>query len=116
MGVTRMYDWLFADQMFRRNERGETVFYPNGPAGRGYLVPPEREPEVRSGVRRLSLVSLIGTLVVIVLVPRTVEWWLAVTIPLTWFIAGALVALVIGFGLTMRALSRLTAGLAPASP
>jgi hypothetical protein len=28
MTVTRIFDWLFVDQLFRTNERGEAIFRP----------------------------------------------------------------------------------------
>ena len=114
MSVTSIFDALFVNQLFRTDARGETVFYPNGAAARGYLVPAEREAGVRSGVRRLALIGLVGVMVFVVLLPRMLEAWMGMTIPLGWFIAYALVATVIGVGAIINALSRLTAGLAPA--
>ena len=114
MSVTSMFDTLFVNQLFRANARGETVFYPNGAATRGYLVPPEREAGVRSGVRRLALIALIGSIVLAVILPRTFEASMGVTIPLGWFIAYALIAFSVAFGAIIYALSRLTEGLAPA--
>jgi drug/metabolite transporter (DMT)-like permease len=115
MTVTSIFDALFVNQLFRTSERGETVFYPNGRAARGYLVPAEREASVKSGVRRLALAALIGAIVFAVVLPRTIEAWMDMTIPLGWFIAYALVAFSIAFGAIIYALSRLTAGLAPVS-
>ena len=114
MSVTSIFDALFVDQLFRTNERGETVFYPNGAVARGYLVPAEREASVRSGVRRLALIALVGAIVFAVILPRMIEAWLGMTIPLGWFIAYALVAFSVAFGAIIYALSRLTAGLEPA--
>jgi hypothetical protein len=114
MAVTRMFDAMFVNQLFHTNARGETVFYPNGWAARGYLVPAAREASVRSGVRRLALTALSGVLVFVVLVPRAIEAWLGITLPLGWFIGGVAVATVIGVAAIIRALARLTAGLAPA--
>ena len=113
MAVTRMFDAVFVNQLFHTNARGETVFYPNGRAARGYLVPAAREASVRSGVRRLALMALIGVLVFVVLVPRAIEAWLGITLPLGWFIGGVVVATVIGVAAIIQALARLTAGLAP---
>ena len=113
MAVTSLFDALFVNQLFGTDARGETVFYPNGRAARGYLVPPEREAGVRSGVRRLVLVALSGAIVFAVLLPRALEAWLDFTLPLGWFIAYAAVATVIGVAAIIYALSRLTAGLAP---
>ncbi len=114
MSVTSIFDALFVNQLFRTNVRGETVFYPNGAGARGYLVPAEREASVRSGVRRLALIALVGAIVLAVVLPRTLEAWMGVTIPLGWFIGYALVATVIGVGAIIHALSRLTERLAPA--
>ena len=114
MSVTSIFDALFVNQLFRTNARGETVFYPNGVAARGYLVPAEREAGVRSGVRRLALIALVGALVFAVILPRMIEAWMGMTIPLGWFIAYALVAFSVAFGAIIYALSRLTAGLEPA--
>ena len=114
MSVTRIFDALFVNQLFRTNARGETVFYPNGAAARGYLVPREREASVRSGMRRLAFVALVGAILLAVVLPRTLEAWMGVTIPLSWFITYALVAFALAFGAIMYALSRLTEGLPPA--
>ena len=92
MGVTSIFDALFVNQLFGTNARGETVFYPNGRAARGYLVPAEREAGVRSGMRRLALAALIGAIVFAVVLPRSIEAWVGMTMPLGWFIAYALVA------------------------
>ena len=115
MAVTSMFDAVFVNQLFRTSERGETVFYPNGPAARGYLVPAELEASVKSGVRRLALITLVGAIVLAVVLPRTIESWMGMTMPLGWFIAYALVALAVAFVAIMRALSRLTVGLEPVS-
>ena len=111
MAVTRMFDALFVNQLFGTNARGETVFYPNGRAARGYLVPAEREADVKSGVRRLALNTLVGAILLAVVLPRTIEAWLGMTMPLGWFIAYALVAFSVAFGAIIYALSRLTVGL-----
>lgn len=115
MGVTSMFDALFVNQLFGTDARGETVFYPNGRAARGYLVPPEREAGVRSGVRRLALAALIGAIVFAVVLPRSIEAWVGMTMPLGWFIAYALVAFSVAFGAIIYVLSRLTVGLQPVS-
>ena len=115
MTVTGIFDALFVNQLFGTNERGETIYYPNGPAARGYLVPPEREPSVRSGLRRLVLIALMGAIVLAVLLPRMIEAWMGMTMPLGWFIAYCLVAFPIAVGAIIFALSRLAAGLEPVS-
>jgi hypothetical protein len=52
--------------------------------------------------------------VLAVVLPRTIEAWMGVTIPLGWFIGYVAVATVIGVGAVIYVLSRLTEGLAPA--
>lgn len=116
MGVMTIFDWLFVDQLFHKNERGETIFYPNGLLARGYLVPREREPSVRSGMRRLVLAAFIGALVLVVVVPRVIETWLGFTLPLSWFVGGAAVVTVVGVAAIIYCLSRLAAGLEPVPP
>ena len=115
MAVMRVVDWLFVNHLFRTTNRGQTIFYPNGFAARGYLVPPDRETGVRSGVRRLTLIALIGALTLAVLVPRLIEWWFDINIPPFWFIGGAVATVVVFFAAIIRSLSRLTAGLEPSS-
>ena len=46
-GLTGIFDDIYVKQLFQKNERGETVFYPFGLIGRGYLLPKEREADVR---------------------------------------------------------------------
>ena len=116
MPLMRIFDWLFVNQLFGKNERGETVYYPHGLGGTGYLVPPEREASVRARVRWLALVALVGAFVLVVLVPRAIESWLGYTLPLPWFIGGALVAVVVIVGAIITRLSRLAAGLEPVTP
>jgi len=115
MPITQMFDWLFVNQLFHTNARGETIFYPNGVTGRGFLVPPEREGRVRSGVRRLAVLAPAGTFALVVLVPRLIEAWWGFTLPLPWFIGGAAVALVVIVAAIIMQLARLTAGLEPVS-
>jgi hypothetical protein len=111
--MMRIFDWLFVNQLFRTTERGDAVFYPNGVTGRGYLLPPSREAEVRGGVRRLVLLALASVLAVVVIAPRLIEGWMGAAIPLGWFVGGALAVLVIETALIIRALARLTEGLEP---
>ncbi len=112
--MLRLFDALFVNQLFRTDGRGGTVFYPNGLAARGYLVPAEREAGVKSGVRWLAVGALVGAMMLTVVLPRSIEAWMGMPIPLGWFIAYALVAFVVAFGVIIHALSRLTAGLEPA--
>lgn len=60
MGLTRIFDGLYVDQMFQKNERGEVIFYPSGLMGHGYLLPAEREAAMRQSMRRLMAFSLAG--------------------------------------------------------
>ena len=113
--MLRLFDMLFVNQLFGTDAGGETVFYPNGRGARGYLVPAEREAAVKSGVRRLALVTLVGAIVLAVVLPRAIEAWLGMTMPLGWFIAYAVVAFSAAFGAIIYTLSRLTVGLAPVS-
>jgi hypothetical protein len=114
MPVARIFDWLFIDQLFHKSERGETIFAPYGQAAGAYLVPPEREASVRAGVRRLALFAPIGAMMLAVLLPRLIEWWWVIVLPTCWVAGGTLLALPVAFGAVIYALSRLTAGLAPA--
>lgn len=115
MTVTGIFDALFIDQLFRTNDRGATIFYPNGLMTRGYVVPPEREAGVKSGVRLLVLIAFAGAIVFAVLLPRMLEAWLGFTLPLGWFIAYVLIALPIAVAAIIHFLSRLTVGLEPAA-
>lgn len=113
--MMRIFDWLFVDQLLHTNERGETVYYPHGQTARGYVVPPERERSLRNGLRWLVVVSQVGVLALIVLVPRLIESWLGFEIPLPWFLGGALATAVIIIAAIIYWLRRLTVGLAPVS-
>ncbi len=111
--MLRIFDAVFVNQLFRANERGAMVFYPNGVTGGGFLVPLAREPGLRAGVRWLTFSSLVWVLVAVVLVPRAVESWLGFTLPLPWFVAGAGVVTVATVAVIIRVLARLTVGLEP---
>jgi len=56
--ITGIFDGLYVDQLFHKNERGETIYYPFGLMGRGYLLPSDREAQVRRATRRLTFFSL----------------------------------------------------------
>ncbi len=56
--MLKIFDGLYVDQLFQRNERGETVYYPFGLMGRGYLVSAAREQDVRVGTRWIMLLSI----------------------------------------------------------
>lgn len=111
MSIAGIFDALFVNQLFRTTAQGETIYHPNGVTGRGYLVPPEREAGVRSGVRWLVLFTLVGVNVLLVIVPRLIESWLGYELPLPWFIGGVLVATVVMVAAIIRCLSRLATGL-----
>lgn len=116
MPLMRIFDAVFINQLLGTNARGETVYYPNGSRARGYLVPPTREPDVRSRLRWLVVVSQLATLALVVVLPRMLEARLGFEIPLSWFIVGAVVAvLIIGIAI-VRGLSRIATGLEPVSP
>lgn len=123
MGVLSLFDAMFVNQLFgkggstdaRLRQEGETIFYPYGLTAGGYLVPPEREPGLRSALRWLVAAAMFGSVVFAVVVPRLIEHWLGFEIPLPWFIGGAAVAVVIAFFAIMRCLKRLTVGLEPVS-
>jgi hypothetical protein len=57
--LTGIFDDIYVKQLFQKNERGETVFYPFGLIGRGYLLPKDREADLRRATRLLTLASLI---------------------------------------------------------
>lgn len=115
MTVMGIFDAMFVNQLFGRSAGGETVYYPNGPSARGYLVPPDREPGLRSALRQLVVLALFGAPVLAVIVTRLVEGWLGFELPLAWFVGGVVVAGVLGVVAIIRALARLTDGLTPAS-
>jgi hypothetical protein len=71
--MQKFFDGLYGDQLFHKNERGETIFYPFGLMGRGYLLPAEREAAVRGSMRRLTLVSLIGGVALALLATRILD-------------------------------------------
>lgn len=60
MSLKRIFDGLYVDQLFQRNERGETIFYPFGLMGRAYRVPEAREAELRQAMRWLMLTALVS--------------------------------------------------------
>lgn len=69
MGLRNIFDGLYVDQLIQKNERGESVIYPHGLAGHGYVLPPERVEAVRTKMRRLMLLAvatgLVGSFVVL---------------------------------------------------
>lgn len=111
-GMVRIFDGLYVDQLFQKNERGETVFYPYGLLGRGYLLPAEREASIRQRMRLIMLAALVIGISFGFLAVRIIEW--TGTLPLTgWLVAGG--GFVLLLGLIVFFQSQLTAGLEPAS-
>jgi hypothetical protein len=111
-GMVRIFDGLYVDQLFQKNERGETVFYPHGLLGRGYLLPAEREIGIRQRMRLLMLVALVIGISFGLLALRIIEG--SGTLPLMgWLVAGC--GFVLLLGLIAFFQSRLAAGLEPVS-
>jgi hypothetical protein len=70
--------------LYRRTSDGRTLFCPWGNFGRAYIVPPDREAELSSFVRRLYLVML-GTIPVAAML---LHWWAITLAPVftsIWF-------------------------------
>jgi hypothetical protein len=70
--------------LYRRTSDGRTLFCPWGNFGRAYIVPPDREEELSSFVRRLYLVML-GTIPVAAVL---LHWWAITLAPVftgIWF-------------------------------
>jgi hypothetical protein len=111
-GITGIFDGLYVDQLFHKNERGETVYYPFGVMGRGYLLPEARLASVKRATRGLMLASLIVGLSLgwaalwVINAPDPVR-------PMVWPTGLALFALLVG-GITYLQ-SRLASGLEPVS-
>ncbi len=65
----RIFDGIYVSQLFQTNEHGETIFYPFGLFGRGYVVPQERVESLKRSARlRTFWWVLAGTLCASVLV------------------------------------------------
>jgi hypothetical protein len=110
MGMKAIFDGLYVDQLFQKTARGETVFYPHGLMGRGYLLPAEREESVRRRMRLLMLVSLAVGLLFGLLALRVMNSSGSVALE-GWLIGGASFALLISIIVLFQ--SRLAHGLAP---
>jgi hypothetical protein len=108
MSPTRIFDALFVNQLFHVSDKGETIFTPYGLFKDGYLVPSNREAGIRLRVRRLTLIALAGTLVLIAIASPLGE-----KLSHAWFFGGALTVLIIEFFAIIRQLQRLTLGLKP---
>ena len=108
--VSNIFDGLYVDQLFHKGERGETIFYPFGLMGRGYLLPAEREASMRRSMRWLMIGSLVfggsfGAVALRLLTP------LQGTPLLAWLIAGS--AFAAGLGVIVTLQSRMSRGLEP---
>ena len=108
--MRKIFDGLYGDQLFHKNERGETIFYPFGLMGRGYLLPAERETAVRNSMRRLTLVSLVGGVSLGLLATRILNS--SGTEPRSWLICGAAIALLLAVVIYFQ--RRMAIGLEPA--
>ncbi len=58
MGLIKVFDALYVDQLIQKNERGEAVVYPYGLAGSGYVLPEDRVGAVRTSMRRQMLAAI----------------------------------------------------------
>lgn len=104
--IVRAFDWLLVDRMFRKNERGETIFRPFGVFGSRFVAPESRLADLRHASRRLWIITL-------VLIVSTVVLGRRISIPdnkpVEWLAVGTLWALLIGLVHILQ--SRLAANL-----
>jgi len=112
MGIKSIFDGLYVDQLFQKDERGRTVFYPHGLMGRGYRLPADREARVRRSMRRLLLVALVLGISFGLLVLRIMHTPGEVP-PAIWLLGGG--AFVLLLGLVAHLQARLALGLEPVS-
>ena len=108
--MQKIFDGLYGDQLFHKNERGETIFYPFGLMGRGYLLPAERETAIRGSMRRLTLVSLVGGISLALLATRILNS--SGMESSSWLICGAAFALLLAAVIYFQ--KRMIVGLEPA--
>ena len=90
-----MFDSLYIDQLFQTNPKGETVFYPLGLIGNGFIVPGDREVGLRQAVRSRTLLALVSGLSLGTLFSRVAEHGADVTVA-GWIALTALTVLVLG--------------------
>jgi hypothetical protein len=104
--LLRAFDGVFVDPVFQKNDHGETIFYPFGLLGQGYLAPEDRLAGLRQAARGLWIFTLVAT---ISLVPLSRK----MDIPgaVGWLIYACAFALLIGVIVHLQA--RLAAGLKP---
>ena len=112
MGIKSIFDGLYVDQLFQKDERGRTVFYPHGLMGRGYRLPADREARVRRSMRRLLLVALVLGISFGLLVLRIMHTPGEVP-PAIWLLGGGAFVLLLGLVAFLQA--RLALGLEPVS-
>lgn len=112
MGIKSIFDGLYVDQLFQKDECGRTVFYPHGLMGRGYRLPADREARVRRSMRRLLLVALVLGISFGLLVLRIMHTPGEVP-PAIWLLGGG--AFVLLLGLVAHLQARLALGLEPVS-
>jgi hypothetical protein len=113
MRISAIFDRIFVDILFDKNERGETVFYPHGLLGRAYVLPAAREAATRDALRRFMLISLLCGMSYSLLIARIQDS----AGPMTtagWIVAGTLFVLMIGTLAVFQ--SRLAKGLEPSWP
>lgn len=110
-GLTGIFDDIYVKQLFQKNERGETVFYPFGLIGRGYLLPKEREADVRQAMRLQMLATVIASISFGLLVTRISDSAYSISL-IGWLVLGAIFAAILAG--TIYLPFRLAAGLEPA--
>ncbi len=57
MGFSAIFDGLYVDQLIQKKD-GDTIIYPHGLLGRGYVLPAGEEPLFRRRMRLMMLVSI----------------------------------------------------------
>ncbi|MBN1545705.1 MAG: hypothetical protein JW902_03505 [Syntrophaceae bacterium] len=71
------------DASFKTDEKGNTIFYPWGILGRGYILPEDKKDSFRNGIKRFLQISLPLVILITVL-----KLWLLLLIVLPVFIIG----------------------------
>jgi len=59
MGLKSIFDAVYIDSLIQQDDSGQTIIYPHGMLGRGYIVPAEREPILRRRLRMVMAVALV---------------------------------------------------------
>lgn len=104
--LLRAFDGVFVDPVFEKNDRSETIYYPFGLLGQGYLAPEDRLAGLRQAARGLWIFTLVATISLILLLRR-----IDITGAVGWLIYACAFALLIGVIVYLQA--RLAAGLKP---